>query len=56
MIRNWVTSMAAAEAGPDVFGGVVQMMASFFYAGDVLLTWLQGEFDVVVGLFEWVRM
>ena len=56
MIRNWVTSMAAAEAGPDVFGGVVQMMASFFYAGDVLLTWLQGGFDVLVGLFEWVRM
>ena len=61
IFHHWFGLVADKEATPDSFGYMVTEKAALFNAYDGLIAstnmvWLQWGFDVLIGLFEWVRI
>ena len=61
VIWKWMTVVAEKESVSKAFGREVQGMTPFIYVENLLLTsthpeWLQGEFNVVTGIFDHVSL
>ena len=61
VIRHWVMVVAATEAGAEVLGTSIQDLASYFYAGERVVTLPQPErlhrsFGVLAELFNRVGL
>ena len=58
---NWVGMVVENEAGPDSFRCMLTEKVEFFYTDDGPVAsanqvWLQWDFDVLIGLFEQIRL
>ena len=60
-MRNYVSLVVYGEAGMKGWGREIQQRDKFFYMDDGLIAsthpeWLQGAFDVLTGMFNWVGL